>query len=156
MSSIPTRMALGFAAGAASHVVFQGALSVVYYGVGLLDRFLWSLAPTGALGLPTTIHFSIFAGLWGIAYGLAEPRLTPRVGLITGGLLFGVAAMLVRWFVVLPLQGLPPAEGLEPRMLLVFTGFHLIFGLGLALLYAAGRRLTRRSEPETLPRPLRG
>ena len=154
MFSIPTRALVGFAAGAASHVVFQGALSVVYYSVGLLPRFLWSLAPTGALGLPTTIHFSIFAGLWGIAYGLAEPRLTPKVGLITGGLLFGVAAMLVRWFVVLPLQGLPPAEGLVPKMLLIFTGFHLIFGIGLALLYAAARGLARR-EPETLPTPLR-
>jgi hypothetical protein len=156
MSSIPARMLVGFAAGALSHVVFQGGLSVVYYSLGLLPRFSWSLAPTGALGLPTTIHFAIFAGLWGIAYGLAEPRLTPRVGMITGGLLFGVAAMLVRWFVVLPLQGMPVAEGLVPKALLIFTGFHLIFGLGLALLYAAGRSLTRRSEPEALQRPLRG
>ncbi len=156
MSSIPTRALVGFAVGAASHVVFQGGLSVVYYYAGLLPGFLWSLAPTGALNLPRTVHFSIFAGLWGAAYGLAEPRLTPRVGLIAGGLLFGVAAMLVRWFVVLPLQGLPAAEGLVPKALLIFTGFHLIFGLGLALLYAAARSLTRGPEPETLPRPLRG
>lgn len=155
MSSIPSRALLGFVAGALSHVVFQGALSLVYYAVGLLPGFSWSLAPTGALGLPTTIHFSIFAGLWGIAYGLAEPRLTPKVGMITGGLLFGVAAMLVRWFVVLPLQGLPPAEGLVPKALLIFTGFHLIFGLGLAILYRAGRGLTRRPDPATLPTPLR-
>ncbi len=155
MSSIGARLLVGFAAGALSHVVFQGALSVLYYAVGLLPGFSWSLAPLPPFGIPTTINYAFWAGLWGLPYALLEPRLTARVGLLWGGLAFGVAAMLVRWFVVLPLKGLPVAEGLEPRALVIFTGFHLIFGIGLALLYAAGRRLARR-EPEASPRAIRG
>lgn len=137
MSNIASRALTGFVAGALSHIVFQGALSVLYYQLGLLPGLLWNFAPLPPFGIPTTLNFAFWAGLWGIAYGLVEPRLTPRTGVVFGGLLFGIAAMLTRWFVVLPLKGLPIAEGFVPKALVIFTGFHLVFGIGLGLLYAA-------------------
>lgn len=136
MPTTPTRPVFGFIAGALSHVVFQGGLSVVYYAAGLIPGLLWSLEPQAPLGVPRTVHFAFWAGLWGIAYSIVAPSLIRRFGSLVTGLIFGVAALLVRWFVVLPLQGLPAAEGFQSPAVWVFVGFHLIFGLGLALIYS--------------------
>jgi hypothetical protein len=139
--SIPARLLLGFSAGALSHLVFQGALGTAYFALGLIPGLPWGFEPLPPFGVPRTINFAFWAGLWGIAYALLEPRLSARVGLIQGGLLFGIAAMLVRWFVVLPLQGAPIVEGFVPNLVFVFTGFHLIFGIGLAVIFGVALRL---------------
>jgi hypothetical protein len=139
--NIPSRLLLGFSAGALSHVVFQGALGTAYFASGLIPGLPWGFEPLPPFGVPRTVNFAFWAGLWGIAYALLEPRLTARVGLIQGGLLFGVAAMLVRWFVVLPLKGAPVVEGFVPNLVIVYSGFHLIFGIGLALIFGAALRL---------------
>ena len=137
MSNIPSRLLLGFGAGALSHVVFQGALGTAYFAAGLIPGLPWSLEPVPPFGVPRTLNFAFWAGLWGIAYALLEPRLTARVGRIGGGLAFGVAAMLVRWFVVLPLKGAPVVEGFVPDLVIVYAGFHLAFGVGLAVIFGA-------------------
>ena len=137
MSNIPSRLLLGFAAGALSHVVFQGALGTVYCAAGLIPGLPWSLEPLPPFGVPTTVNFAFWSGLWGIAYALLEPWLTARVGRVGGGLAFGVAAMLVRWFVVLPLKGAPVVEGFVPSLVFVYAGFHLAFGVGLAVILGA-------------------
>ena len=136
MSSISTRLLFGFVAGGLSHVIFQGGLSAAYYAAGLVPAPIWSLQPVPPYGVPVTVNLAFWAGLWGFAYAALEPRLTARLGRIGGGLAIGVAAMLTRWFVVLPLKGQPVAEGWEPTAVGIFLGFHLIYGLGLALIYA--------------------
>jgi hypothetical protein len=141
LTNIRARVLLGFAAGSLSHVIFQGALGSVYFAAGMIPSLPWSLAPQPPFGVPTTVNFAFWAGLWGIAYALLEPRLTPHVGRIGAGLLFGVAAMLVRWFIVLPLKGAPIVEGFDPNLVVVFTGFHLIYGIGLAVIFGAGLSL---------------
>jgi hypothetical protein len=141
VTNIRARLLLGFAAGSLSHVIFQGALGSVYFAAGMIPGLPWSLAPQPPFGVPTTVNFAFWAGLWGIAYALLEPRLTPRVGRIGGGLLFGTAAMLVRWFIVLPLKGAPIVEGFVPNLVIVYTGFHLVFGIGLAVIFGAGLSL---------------
>ncbi|HYO30661.1 MAG TPA: hypothetical protein VER37_08800, partial [Thermomicrobiales bacterium] len=151
----PARLAAGFAAGALSHVVFQGALGAVYFAAGLVPGLPWSLEPSPPFGVPTTVNFAFWAGLWGIAYALVEPRLTARVGRLAGGLIFGVAALLVRWLVVLPLKGAPFAEGLQAQAVTVYVGFHLIFGIGLALLFGAALALARRNTGAS-PKALHG
>ncbi len=140
-TNIAARVLLGFSAGALSHVAFQGGLGAGYFALGLIPGLPWSLEPLPPFGVPRTVNFAFWAGLWGIAYALLEPRLTARIGLIQGGLLFGVAAMLVRWFVVLPLKGAPVVEGFVPNLVIVYTGFHLIFGIGLAVIVGATLRL---------------
>ena len=121
MSTTSTRLLAGFGAGALSHVIFQGGLGAVYYAADIIPA------------LP-----------WRIAYALLEPRLTARLGRVPGGLAIGVAAMLARWFVVLPLKGAPVAEGLVPQAVGIYAGFHLAFGIGLALIYGAALGVFRR------------
>ena len=155
MSSTSTRILFGFIAGALSHVIFQGALGTLYFAVDMIPALPWSLKPLPPFGVPTTVNFAFWAGLWGIAYALVEPRLTARVGRLAGGLIFGVAALLVRWLVVLPLKGAPFAEGLQAQAMTVYVGFHLIFGIGLALIFGAALALARRNTGAS-PRALHG
>jgi len=155
MPNTSTRLLLGFAAGALSHVIFQGGLSVAYYAANLTPGVLWTLKPIPPFGVPGTLNYAFWAGLWGVAYGLLEPQLTARLGRLQGGLVFGVAALLVFWFVVPPLKGTAIAGGFDPAMMLIYTGFHLIFGVGLAVFYGSGLALIRR-DTGVSPKPLHG
>jgi hypothetical protein len=152
MFKISTRLLIGFGAGALSHLVFQGALGTAYYAVDLIPALPWSLKPVPPFGVPLSVSLAFWAGLWGVLYALVEPRLAPRVGRLASGIVFGVAALLVRWFVVLPLKGAAIAEGLQPEAVVVYVGFHLIFGVGLALCFGAGLGVIRRglARPDAL------
>jgi hypothetical protein len=141
--SITTRLFLGFIAGAISHVVFQGALGVLYYAGGIIPSLPWSLAPLPPFGVPTTLNFAFWAGLWGLPYALLEPRSAKRIGTVSTGLLFGIAAQSVLWFVVQPLKGLGVGAGFPPETVLIYVGYHLVFGLGLAFTFAALRAVSR-------------
>ena len=56
--------------------------------------------------------------------------------------------MLVLWLVVLPLKGQPVGGGFAPpsRVLLTVV-IHAVFGLGTAILFRFGLRLSRRWAP---------
>ena len=128
MSTLSTRLALGFGAGFLSHLVFQGAFGSALYAAHILPSLPFSLAPVPPLGVPRTLSLSFWAGLWGVLYAGLEPRITARLGRWLGGIAFGVLPLLGHWFVALPLKGAG-----------VGGGFHLAFGLGLAALLRAGQ-----------------
>src|SRR3546814_3470874 len=71
----------------------------------------WSLEPVPPLAVPRSLSAAFWGGLWGVVYALLEPKLTARLGWLAGGLVFGALPVLVLWFVVLPLQGLPVGGG---------------------------------------------
>jgi hypothetical protein len=140
---IPTRLLIGFGAGALSHVLFQGALGSVLYSAGALPHPIWSLDPVGPFAVPTTLNNMFWDGLWGMLYALLEPRLTARLGRLGGGAAVGLASVLIFWLVVLPLKG-SGVMGLPPSEIPVDLAFDLVFGIGIALLYWAALHLERR------------
>lgn len=135
MHNLSTRLVIGFAAGALSHLIFQGALGTVYYSAGLTPVLPWSLDPVAPLGVPRSANLAFWAGLSGMLFGATHPKLGPRLGWLGSSLALAIAALLGRWLVVLPLRGEAIAEGFVPQTMLVFIGFHLAFGIGVALLY---------------------
>ena len=143
MHTISKRLLIGFAAGALSHVIFQGALGTVLYAADLQPALVWSLKPVPPLGVPTTVNNMFWDGLWGVLYAVIEPRLTPRIGRLGGGLALGLASLLIFWFIVLPLKGsgLGDIEGIK---IASHVAYDLVFGIGTALLFWAGTGLTRR------------
>lgn len=149
------RFLLGFSAGALSHVIFQGALGAILYAADLVPELVWSTKPVPPFGVPTTLNNMFWDGLWGIAYALLEPRLTARLGRMPGGLVFGFAPLLVYWFVVLPLKGAGVGGGFDADKVSLQVAFDAIVGLGTAVIFWAGLRLTRR-EVEKSPELLRG
>ncbi len=143
MHTLSKRLLIGFGAGALSHVIFQGALGTILYVADLQPELVWSLKPVPPFAVPTTVNNMFWDGLWGLLSALLEPRLTPRLRRVGGGLVLGLASLLIFWFVVLPLKGSGLA-GVEGAEVAIDVAFDLVFGLGTALLFWAGISLTRR------------
>jgi hypothetical protein len=154
MSTTSTRLFLGFTAGFFSHLIFQDTLLAVLYAVHLAPALPWSLMPVPPLGVPLSLNLAFWAGLWGLAYSLLEPRLTARFGWWLGGLVFGLAGPLaVFWFVVLPLKGLGIGGGFQPAMVALYVALHAIYGVGAAILFRSGLVFARRrglASPEAM------
>jgi hypothetical protein len=152
-SPISTRLFAGFAAGFLSHLIFQGAFGATLYAADLIPALPWSLMPVPPFGVPRSLNLAFWAGLWGLGYALLEPRLTALFGRWFGGLVYGFAPLAGYWFVVLPLKGLGIGGGFHAAKAPIEIGFHLIFGLGAAILFHAGFALARRRDrasPEAL------
>ena len=150
MSTTSTRLFLGFVAGALSHVVFQGALGALLFAAGLIPALPWSLTGVPPLGVPRTVSLGFWAGLWGIAYALLERRLTARFDWWLGGLVFGVLPLLGHWFVALPLKGAGIGGGFQPAAVPIHIAFHLVFGIGVAIIFRWGLALVQ-GEAERRP-----
>jgi len=126
MSTTPTRLFLGFTAGALSHLIFQDGPLALLYLAQLAPALPWSLKPVPPLGVPLSLNLAFWAGLWGVAYAVLERRLTARLTWLPGGLVFGIVPLVVFWFVVLPLKGFGIGGGFNTR----YVALHLIFGIG--------------------------
>ena len=146
MPTTSARLPLGFGAAALSHVIFQGALGAVLYAGNLVPELVWSLESVPPFGVPTTVNNMFWDGLWGMLYALLEPRLTARLGRLPGGIVLGLASLLTFWFVVLPLKG-AGVGGLHGAEIAIDVAFDLTFGIGTAILFWAGRRITIGAMP---------
>lgn len=142
MAITSTRLLLGFLAGLLAHLVFQGAFGTALYAVHLLPALPWSLTPVPPLGVPKSLSLGFWAGLWGLGYAVIEPRLTALLGRWSGGLIYGLAPLLVYWFVVLPLKGSGVGGGFHLTIVPIEVGFHAAFGIGLAIIFGTGLALT--------------
>jgi hypothetical protein len=146
-SAAPARLTNGFIAGFLSVLVFSSTLiAIYYYAAGAAVPFApWSMAPVPPFGVPRTFSAAFWGGLWGIAYALLEKRLTARLGWWAGGLAFGILPLLVLWFVVFPLKGVPVGGGFALTMMQQAIVLHVGFGLGTAIFFRLGRSLAGRS-----------
>jgi hypothetical protein len=125
------RAALGFVAGVVAVLIFhQGAWATLHIA-GLMPP-PYPMGPTPPWGVPETLNFCFWGGLWGAAYGLAAPKVAMPAWL--SGLMLGVIANLVLWFVVFPLKGQPVASGWAPRSMLVVLAIHLVWGAGVGVI----------------------
>jgi hypothetical protein len=144
MSATTARLAIGFAAGALSHLLFQGAYGSLLHAAQLLPAWPWSLMPVPPFGVPQTLSLAFWAGLWGLAFGLVEPRLTPRFGRWLAALPVAALALLTHWFVAQPLKGFGLGGGFEAMRVAIEIGFTAVFGLGIAAVFQGGALLLRR------------
>lgn len=138
----PLRLTTGFVAGFLSVLVFSSGTIALYHAAGAPVPFApWSMAPVPPFGVPQTLSAAFFGGLWGIAYAAAEPSLTARLGWLAGGTVFSVLPLLLLWFVVFPLKGMPVAGGFTAFGLQQGVVLHVVFGLGLAIFFRIARGL---------------
>ena len=103
--------------------------------------------PVPPFGVPQSISAACWGGLWGVVYAVLEPRLTALLGWWLGGIVFGVLPLLVNWFVVPPLKGMPIGAGFAPKMALLEIVLHAVFGLGIAIVFRLGLHLAGTGRP---------
>jgi len=150
----PTRLMVGFVTGFLSVLIFQSGLIAILHAAGAVSFAPWGMAPVPPFGVPRSLSAAFWGGLWGVAYALLEPRLTARLGWWPGGLAFGaVLPVLVLWFVVMPLKGLPVGGGFAPSGVLVGIVLHAVFGLGTAIIFRSGLRLADLRAPRSPAAP---
>jgi hypothetical protein len=142
-AALPMRLAIGFVAGFLSVLTFQMGTIAILQAVGVAVPITpWSMAPVPPFGVPQSFSGAFWGGLWGIVYALLEPKLTAWLGWLAGGVVFGaVLPVLVLWFIVLPLKGMPVGGGFTLPGVLMSLLFHAAFGLGVAVLFRLGLHL---------------
>jgi hypothetical protein len=139
----PKRAVLGFVAGVISVLVFHQGAWALFHVFGLMPP-PYPMGPVPPWSVPLTISFCFWGGLYGLVYGLLLPKLTMPPWL--SGLVLGVIAALVLWFVVAPIKGRPLANGWVPRTMLVILAIHAIWGIGVGLIMqVATTRIPQRA-----------
>jgi hypothetical protein len=139
----PKRAVLGFVAGVISVLVFHQGAWALFHVFGLMPP-PYPMGPVPPWSVPLTINFCFWGGLYGLVYGLLLPKLTMPPWL--SGLVLGVIAALVLWFVVAPIKGRPLANGWVPRTMLVVLTIHVVWGIGVGLIMqVATTRIPQRA-----------
>jgi hypothetical protein len=139
----PKRAVLGFVAGVISVLVFHQGAWALFHLFGLMPP-PYPMGPVPPWSVPLTINFCFWGGLYGLVYGLLLPKLTMPPWL--SGLVLGVIAALVLWFVVAPIKGRPLANGWVPRTMLVVLTIHVVWGIGVGLIMqVATTRIPQRA-----------
>ena len=137
------RIFLGCAAGALSVLVFHQTILQICFWLGWAPHAAFRVAQVPPFNAPLVVSITFWGAVYGGIFGLMLPLV--RGPLWLKGMGAGLCAMLLAWFVFLPLMGQPAAFGwLGWPMLRSFIAYQA-WGLGLSLML-----------PLLLPRPIGG
>jgi len=145
MTSTPTRIFLGFVAGAVSMLVFHQTILQIFFWVGLAPQAAFRIAQVPPFNAPLVVSLTFWGGVYGGVFGLLVPWV--RSPLWLKGMVAGLCAMTLAWFVFLPLMRHPAAFGWETwPMMRSFIAYQMWgFGLTLVLPLLHPRRLGGKS-----------
>jgi hypothetical protein len=145
-SRIQKRPLIGFIAGFISVLTFSNGMIAILDTAGApVPLAPWDMSPVPPFELPRTLSAAFWGGLWGVVYAFLEPRLTAGLGRWCGGLAFGgVLPLLMLWFVVMPLKGIPIGGGFALTGVPIDIVLHAVFGLGTSILFRLGTRVAGR------------
>lgn len=129
----PRSIVVGFIAGALSVAIFQSAVGGLLYAAGLSPNAPWRMVPVPPFGVPQTLNFMFWGGLWGIAMLPVLANAGSGFSYWLAALLFGgIVVSAVLMFVVLPIKGRPIAFGWDMSTWARVFVQHAAFGLGVA------------------------
>ena len=146
MKQASTRLFLGCVAGALSVLVFHQTTLQLFFWSGWAPQAAFRIAQVPPFNAPLVVSITFWGALYGGVFGLLAPRVNGPLGL--KGIVAGVCAMTLGWFVFLPLMGHQAAFGWNPwPMLRSFVAYQMWgFGLTLVLPLLHPRRLDGRSK----------
>lgn len=135
---------VGFLAAALSvltfHQLMLGLLHVLAIPGLEVPATPYRFVPVPPFGVPLLLNICFWGGLYGLVFGLVQPKLAGKPMWLMG-LCFGFAAVLVGYFVVAPIKGLPIGGGWVINNWIRSILINGSFGVGLGLIYPllAGR-----------------
>jgi hypothetical protein len=145
--SPPMRAVMGFLAAVLSVLTFhQGLLGVLHLAAipGFeIARAPYQLNPIPPFGVPSLVNLCFWGGLYGALFGLVAPKV-PLPMWVTG-ILTGVFASLVGFFIVAAIKGNPIGGGWVPMTWVRSFVINGTFGLGVGIIFPmlAPRALAR-------------
>lgn len=131
------RAVLGFIAAALSvltfHQLMLGLLHVLAIPGLEIPGTPYRFAPVPPFGVPVLLNLCFWGGLYGALFGLAFPKIAmPRW---LAGLLLGLLAVLVGFFIVPAIKGLPIGGGWVINNWIRSILINGCFGVGVGLIY---------------------
>ena len=128
-------------AGASSVLLFQMGALAILNAIGQTPGLPFPYTPTKPFGIPQIWSFCFWGGVWALVFGFVEKYFPEGALYYVCAFLFGIIGpVLVLWFVVFPLKGLPVAAGLDPGRMLTQLIIHGCYGLGLGILLQIPKR----------------
>ncbi len=142
----PMRALLGFVAAVIAVLIFHQGTSALLNAAGVPTVAPYGMNPVPPFGVPMLVNRCFWGGLYGLALGLALPWL-PRPPMWLLGLGFGLLSVLIGWFVVAPVKGLPVAGGFVPARMLTTVVINGVWGIGIGLVLSLlMRKATGRAD----------
>jgi hypothetical protein len=131
MKTPSTRVFLGCVAGALSVLVFHQATLQIFFWLGWAPQAAFRTAQVPPFNAPLVASITFWGGVYGGLFGLVLPWA--RGPLWLKGVVAGLGAMALAWFVFLPLVGHPMAFGWRKfPMLRSFVAYQM-WGIGLSV-----------------------
>ena len=144
MTATPlSRAVLGFIAAAISvltfHQLMLGLLHVLAIPGLEIAATPYRFAPVPPFGVPVLLNLCFWGGLYGLVFGVAFPKIT--LPMWFAGLLLGILAVLVGFFVVPTIKGGAIGGGWVMNNWIRSILINGCFGVGVGLIYPflAGR-----------------
>ena len=146
MTRASTRVFLGCVAGALSVLIFHQTTLQLFFWLGWAPQAAFRIAQVPPFNAPLVVSITFWGTVYGGLFGLMTPRA--RGPLWAKGMVAGICAMILGWFVFLPLMGHPAAFGWHAWPMLRSCTAYQMWGLGLSLILPLlhPRRLGGRSK----------
>jgi len=124
-----------FVIGVLSVLLLQMGALAILFAIGQTQGVPFPYTPTKPLGIPQIWSFCFWGGVWAQAFGLVERYFPSGPLYYVCSFLFGILGpVMVLWFIVFPLKGLPIAAGLDPARMITQLIIHGCYGLGVGIL----------------------
>jgi ABC-type uncharacterized transport system permease subunit len=143
MKAPSTRVFLGCVAGALSVLLFHQTTLQIFFWLGWAPQAAFRTAQVRPFNAPLVASITFWGAVYGGIFGLALPWA--KAPLWIKGMIAGLCAMMLAWFVFLPIMGHPAAFSWQPFPMLRSCVAYQMWGLGLSLIL-----------PMLLPRRLGG
>lgn len=139
-----SRLFLGCVAGALSILVFHQMTLEAFFWIGWAPHAAFRIAQVPPFNVPLVVSITFWGAVYGGIFELVQPLVWgPRW---LKGIVAGVCAMAMAWFVFLPLMGHAAAFGWDTwSMLRSFIAYQM-WGVGLSIVIPLlhPRRIGRR------------
>jgi hypothetical protein len=137
-------LAIGFAAGALSVIVFHQGMVLLLHLMKQVPNFPWNTATFrgGPIPIPVIVNQMFWGGAWGAAFAMVAGAI-PVAHNILRGVIFGLLgpALLGNGILVPLFKGGPLLWSLQPNRIAISMLIASAFGVGLAVFH---RMLSRR------------
>ena len=146
MDSPIKRAAMGFVAAVIAVLTFHQGMWALLHVLDLQGLKMPAAYPFDGVPpwhVPRIVNLCFWGGLYGLVFGILHPRMTGPMWL--NGLCFGIAAVLVGYFVVAPIKGLPIGGNWVVNNWIRSILINGSFGVGIGVIYPllAGRVFRR-------------
>jgi hypothetical protein len=138
LPSMPVRVVLGGVSAVLSVLIFhQGMIALLHVLAlpGLTVGAPYAMAPVPPYGVPRVVDLCFWGGLYGLVFGALQPVVSRPLWL--AGLWLGLVAVLVGFFVVPAVKGLPVGDAVVldwVRSVLINGAWGIGVGLILGLM----------------------